>query len=176
MLLCAYGHKVAPRLVYEAGKQQAQEVIMEIVVGELSLQDKAQWQALYRGYAEFYQVPMNQKILDTVWSWIFDKNNAFYALVAKDDAGQCLGLMHYRAMPSPLRGKMVGFLDDLFIKPTYRGQGIVEALYEGLNDSAAQKGWPFVRWITAENNYRGRGVYDKLSDKTHWVTYQKLTV
>ncbi len=176
MLLCAYGHKVAPRLVYEAGKQQAQEVIMEIVVGELSLQDKAQWQALYRGYAEFYQVPMNQEILDTVWSWIFDKNNAFYALVAKDDAGQCLGLMHYRAMPSPLRGKMVGFLDDLFIKPTYRGQGIVEALYEGLNDSAAQKGWPFVRWITAENNYRGRGVYDKLSDKTHWVTYQKLTV
>tara|TARA_B100000780_G_scaffold190737_1_gene134277 strand:+ start:602 stop:1132 length:531 start_codon:yes stop_codon:yes gene_type:complete len=176
LLLCAYGHKVAPRLVYEAGKQQAQEVIMEIVVGELSLQDKAQWQALYRGYAEFYQVPMNQEILDTVWSWIFDKNNAFYALVAKDDAGQCLGLMHYRAMPSPLRGKMVGFLDDLFIKPTYRGQGIVEALYEGLNDSAAQKGWPFVRWITAENNYRGRGVYDKLSDKTHWVTYQKLTV
>ena len=176
MLLCAYGHKVAPRLVYEAGKQQAQEVIMEIVVGELSLQDKAQWQTLYLGYAEFYQVPMNQEILDTVWSWIFDKNNAFYALVAKDDAGQCLGLMHYRAMPSPLRGKVVGFLDDLFIKPTYRGQGIVEALYEGLNDSAAQKGWPFVRWITAENNYRGRGVYDKLSDKTHWVTYQKLTV
>ena len=149
---------------------------MEIVVGELSLQDKAQWQVLYHGYAEFYQLPMNQEILDTVWSWIFDKNNAFYALVAKDDAGQCLGLMHYRAMPSPLRGKIVGFLDDLFIKPTYRGQGIVEALYEGLNDSAAQKGWPFVRWITAENNYRGRGVYDKLSDKTHWVTYQKLTV
>ena len=149
---------------------------MKIVVGELSLQDKSQWQALYCGYAEFYQVPMNQEVLDTVWSWIFDKNNAFYALVAKDDAGQCLGLMHYRAMPSPLRGKIVGFLDDLFIKPECRGQGIVEALYQGLNDSAAQKGWPFVRWITAENNYRGRGVYDKLSDKTHWVTYQKLTV
>ena len=149
---------------------------MKIVVGELSLQDKSQWQALYCGYAEFYQVPMNQEVLDTVWSWIFDKNNAFYALVAKDDAGQCLGLMHYRAMPSPLRGKIVGFLDDLFIKPECRGQGIVEALYQGLNDSAAQKGWPFVRWIAAENNYRGRGVYDKLSDKTHWVTYQKLTV
>jgi ribosomal protein S18 acetylase RimI-like enzyme len=149
---------------------------MKIVVGELSLQDKSQWQALYRGYAEFYQVPMNQEVLDTVWSWIFDKNNAFYALVAKDGAGQCLGLMHYRAMPSPLRGKIVGFLDDLFIKPEFRGQGIVEALYQGLNESAVQKGWSFVRWITAENNYRGRGVYDKLSDKTHWVTYQKPTV
>ncbi len=80
--------------------------------------------------------------------------------------------MHYRAMPSPLRGKLVGFLDDLFIKPEFRGNGIVDALYEALNRSAVDKGWPFMRWITAENNYRGRGVYDKLSDKTQWVTYQ----
>ena len=149
---------------------------MKTVVSDLSVQDKQQWQALYRGYAQFYKVPMNQEVLDTVWSWIFDENNAFYALVAKDAAGQCVGLMHYRAMPSPLRGQIVGFLDDLFIKPECRGQGIVEALYESLNESAVQKGWPFVRWITAENNYRGRGVYDKLSDKTHWVTYQKATL
>ena len=149
---------------------------MKTVVSDLSVQDKQQWQALYRGYAQFYKVPMNQEVLDTVWSWIFDENNAFYALVAKDTAGQCVGLMHYRAMPSPLRGQIVGFLDDLFIKPECRGQGIVEALYESLNESAVQKGWPFVRWITAENNYRGRGVYDKLSDKTHWVTYQKATL
>jgi hypothetical protein len=93
---------------------------MKIVVSELSLQDRVEWEVLYYGYAEFYKVPMNQEILDTVWSWIFDKNNAFYALVAKDDAGRYLGLMHYRAMPSPLRGKLVGFLDDLFIKPEFR--------------------------------------------------------
>lgn len=145
---------------------------MKIVVSELSLQDRVEWEALYYGYAEFYKVPMNQEILDNVWSWIFDKNNAFYALVAKDDTGRYLGLMHYRAMPSPLRGKRVGFLDDLFIKPEFRGNGIVDALYEALKRSALDKGWPFIRWITAENNYRGRGVYDKLSDKTQWVTYQ----
>ena len=145
---------------------------MKIVVSELSLQDRVEWEALYYGYAEFYKVPMNQEILDNVWSWIFDKNNAFYALVAKDDAGRHLGLMHYRSMPSPLRGKLVGFLDDLFIKPEFRGNGVVDALYEALKRSALDKGWPFIRWITAENNYRGRGVYDKLSDKTQWVTYQ----
>lgn len=145
---------------------------MKIVISELSLEDRKEWEALYNGYAVFYKVPMNQEILDTVWSWIFDKDNSFYALVAKDDSGTCLGLMHYRAMPSPLRGKLVGFLDDLFVKPESRGQGVVDALYKALNDSALDKGWPFVRWITAENNYRGRAVYDKLSDKTQWVTYQ----
>ena len=145
---------------------------MKIVVSELCLQDRPEWEALYYAYAEFYKVPMDQDILDTVWLWIFDQDNAFYALVAKDDTGCCLGLMHYRAMPSPLRGKLVGFLDDLFIKPEYRGKGVVDALYQALNNDAADKGWPFMRWITAENNYRGRSVYDKLSDKTQWVTYQ----
>ena len=145
---------------------------MKIVVSELCLQDRPEWEALYYAYAEFYKVPMDQDILDTVWLWIFDQDNAFYALVAKDDTGCCLGLMHFRAMPSPLRGKLVGFLDDLFIKPECRGKGVVDALYQALNNDAADKGWPFIRWITAENNYRGRSVYDKLSDKTQWVTYQ----
>ena len=147
---------------------------MKIIISELSLQDRGEWEALYNGYAVFYKVPMNQEILDTVWSWIFDDDQSFYALVAKDESGNCLGLMHYREMPSPLRGKLVGFLDDLFIKPECRGQGIVDALYKALNDSALEKGWPFVRWITAENNYRGRAVYDKVSDKTQWVTYQMV--
>jgi ribosomal protein S18 acetylase RimI-like enzyme len=145
---------------------------MTIIVSELSLSDRKEWESLYFGYAEYYQVPMDQSILDTVWSWIFDENNPFYALIAKSDSGESLGLMHYRAMPSPLRGKLVGFLDDLYVKPQGRGTGVVDALYKALNDSASDKGWPFVRWITADDNYRGRNVYDKLSDKTKWVTYQ----
>jgi len=145
---------------------------MNMVVSELSLADRAGWQSLYQQYAEFYQVPMNQEILDTVWSWIFDEEHQFYALIAKDDAGNYLGLMHFRAMPSPLRGKLVGFLDDLYVTPTARGAGVVDALYQALNAAAAKNAWPFVRWITADNNYRGRNVYDKLADKTQWLTYQ----
>jgi ribosomal protein S18 acetylase RimI-like enzyme len=145
---------------------------MNILVSELSLNDRKDWESLYYGYAEFYQVPMDQNIIDKVWSWIFDLENPFYALIAKDDTGHCIGLMHYRAMPSPLRGKVVGFLDDLYVQPQSRGSGVVNALYQALNKAAADKGWPFVRWITADNNYRGRSVYDKLSKKTAWVTYQ----
>ena len=27
-------------------------------------------------------------------------------------------------------------------------------------------------WITADNNYRGRAVYDKLATRTDWLTYE----
>ena len=145
---------------------------MKVRVSPASIDDRSDWEALYHGYAEFYQVPMNAEILDTVWNWIHDDDNAFFGLIARDENGKALGLMHCRQMPSPLRGALVGFLDDLFVTPDARGQGVVEALYEALNALGQEQGWPFIRWITAENNYRGRVVYDKLSDKTHWVTYQ----
>ena len=134
--------------------------------------DREQWQQLYYGYAEFYKVPMNHEILDSVWSWIHDPEQAFYCLIAKNAEGKAVGLMHFRAMPSPLRGAKIGFLDDLFVTPSARGQGIVEQLFEQLNSEAQSQGWPMVRWITADNNYRGRTVYDKLAEKTQWNTYQ----
>ena len=134
--------------------------------------DRNGWEKLYYGYAEFYQVPMNTQILDTVWAWIHDDTNPFFGLIAVDEQGQALGMMHCRQMPSPLRGAQVGFLDDLFVSPAARGQGVVEMLYAALNELGREQGWPFIRWITAEDNARARAVYDKLSDKTHWVTYQ----
>ncbi|EAW29766.1 Acetyltransferase [marine gamma proteobacterium HTCC2143] len=148
---------------------------MAIEVSNLSVSDREEWEGLYRGYADFYQVPMTKKILDQVWSWIFDSEQPFYALIAKDANGVALGIMHYRQMASPLRGAMVGFLDDLYVLPGCRGTGIVDALFDALKVSAKQHGWPFVRWITADNNYRGRGVYDKLAERTPWITYQMPT-
>ena len=32
-----------------------------------------------------------------------------------------------------------------------------------------------VRWITADDNYRGRNVYDRLATRTMWVTYDLKT-
>ena len=37
--------------------------------------DRQNWEKLYIGYAEFYKVPMNNEILDTVWSWLFNKKH-----------------------------------------------------------------------------------------------------
>ena len=145
---------------------------MNITISNLQQEDHEQWKTLYHLYAEFYSMPMNEEILDNVWGWIFDSQQAFYCLVAKDDKGNAIGLMHYRAMQSPIRGRMVGFLDDLYVLAECRGHGVVDQLFSALKESAQEKGWPMVRWLTADDNYRGRGVYDKLAEKTPWLTYQ----
>ena len=148
---------------------------MTVTVGPPLWTDREQWETLYRGYAEFYRVPMTDDILDTVWGWVHDTDNPFFGLVARSADGELLGLMHCRAMPSPLRGVEVGFLDDLFVAEHARGQGVAEALFDALKLLGRAEGWPFVRWITAEDNDRARAVYDRLAEKTHWITYQMST-
>ena len=43
------------------------------MIREISIKDKESWRKLYKGYADFYGSPINDKILDLVWSWLMDK-------------------------------------------------------------------------------------------------------
>lgn len=141
-------------------------------VEKLELSDRKAWQALYQGYADFYRMPMNEDILNSIWSWIFDEKIEFYAIGVKDANDRLVGIMHYRQMPSPIRGKMVGFLDDLYVHPDARGSGAVQALFRELKSIANDRNWPFIRWITAADNHRARALYDKISSTIDFVTYQ----
>jgi GNAT superfamily N-acetyltransferase len=132
---------------------------------------KSGWRRLYDGYATFYKREMTDEIAETVWGWITDPTRELDGAIALVD-GEPHGLAHYRPMPSPLRGAYVGFLDDLFVTPELRGMGIADALFDHLKAAARERGWPIVRWITADDNYRARALYDRLSKKTSWNLYE----
>jgi hypothetical protein len=34
------------------------------------------------------------------------------------------------------------------------------------------RGWTMIRWRTADNNYRARGVYDRVATRSMWLTYE----
>ena len=46
----------------------------------LEQKDKENWAKLYNGYADFYKVSMNSRILDTIWSWIHDETHDVNAI------------------------------------------------------------------------------------------------
>ena len=73
-------------------------------------------------------------------------------------------------MPGSLLWQMIGFLDDLFVMPNYLSGGAAAALITALQAKA--QGWGVVRWITRYHNYRARGLYHKLVEKTDWVLHE----
>jgi GNAT superfamily N-acetyltransferase len=130
------------------------------------------WETLYRAYAAFYRVPMTEAILDRLWSWLLDPAHPEEGLVAIDHAGTLVGLAHYRAYAAPLEGCEAGFLDDLYVNPAARGQGVGRRLIEAVGEIARARGWPHLSWMTAADNAQARRVYDGIATATRWVTYE----
>jgi len=141
------------------------------MIREIQLKDKEQWKKLYKGYANFYKVEMNDKILQTVWNWLNDKNHELIGIGYEID-DKIVGLAHYRKLLSPLKGKYIGYLDDIFVDPEYRGQKIGRKLLEKIKEISKSNNWNLVRWQTDEDNFTAKRLYDKVAKKTKKNVYE----
>jgi GNAT superfamily N-acetyltransferase len=144
---------------------------MGVSVRPLRDEDRPDWERLYESYAAFYKVTQTPEMRQTVWSWIMNPSKEVEGIAATDDDGTLVGIAHFRPFARPLSATLGGFLDDLFVDPRSRGLGVADALLSRLKEEGLRRGWSVIRWITAEDNYRARAVYDRLADRTKWVTY-----
>jgi len=140
---------------------------------------RAAWEDLYQGYAKFYQVQQTSEMRDRVWGWIHDQTHQVECFLAVVDqprgAGErVVGLAHFREFARPLTATSGGYLDDLFVDPGSRGTGAAETLLAAVGEEARRRDWSVIRWMTAEDNHRARGFYDKVAQRTTWVTYDLL--
>jgi GNAT superfamily N-acetyltransferase len=135
-------------------------------------QDKPAWEALFLGYRRFYEMPDDPEIIERVWGWINNPNHQTECLLARDAGGDPIGLAHFRSLARPLSGTEAGFLDDLFVAEASRGSGAADALVNAIAEIGRTRNWSWLRWFTAEDNYRGRGFYDRVAHVTPWKTYQ----
>ena len=132
------------------------------------------WIELYHKYAEYYQVDVPKDNFDLTWKWLTTENYPFWGILADVDS-KTVGFAHFRSLPSPLDSCEAGFLDDLFVLQEYRGKKIGYSLIEKVHQIGKSKNWPYINWITKDDNYTARTLYDKISTKTDWNFYE-LTV
>ena len=141
------------------------------MIREIQLKDKEHWEKLYKGYANFYKVEMNNQILQTVLNWLNDKNHELKG-IGYEMNGKIVGLAHYRKLLSPLKGKYIGYLDDIFVEPEYRSQKIGKKLLNKIKEISKVNDWNLVRWQTDEDNFTAKKLYDKVATKTKKNVYE----
>ena len=141
------------------------------MIRNIQIKDKDEWRELYQGYANFYKVKISKITLDTVWNWLLDQNHELSGLVYEIN-NKLVAIAHYRRMPSPLRGKDIGFLDDLYVHPDFRGRKIGEEIINKLNHISQEKGWGLIRWITRNDNHNAKSLYDRVAKKSTWDVYE----
>jgi len=110
-----------------------------ISVRPISNTDYEAWCTLYLAYAEFYQVTQTKEMRDQVWSWLHETNHEVNGLIALDNEGNAVGLAHYRPFSRPLSASTGGFIDDLFVTPSARGNEIGKRLIEAVAQIGREK-------------------------------------
>ena len=141
------------------------------MIRELLKKDRIYWDKLYQQYAEFYKVLINEEILDTLWTWIHDKNHVVNGICFELE-DKIVGIAHYRTMPRPIKGQYIGFLDDLFVEPEFRGQKIAQKLVSHLKSLSKVNNWNGIRWITHSSNENAKKLYDKIANNTGFELYE----
>jgi GNAT superfamily N-acetyltransferase len=141
------------------------------MIRNLEPKDKVNWAKLYNGYADFYKMPMNTGILESLWEWIHDENHIVKGVCYELD-GKIVGIAHYRTMPRPIKGKYIGFLDDLFVEPDFRGQKIAQKLINHLKSLSKSNNWDGIRWITHSSNKNAKKLYNKIANNTGFELYE----
>jgi len=115
---------------------------------------------LIKGIAEYEklldQVEANPKLLEQE---LFDENNAKVLLAYYDN--QPVGFALYFYNFSTFKGKKGLYLEDLFIKPEFRGKGIGNDLFNQLISIAKRTGCGRMEWVCLNWNLPAIEFYKK---------------
>ena len=145
--------------------------LFKFMIRKLEQKDKENWAKLYNGYADFYKVRMNSRILDTLWGWIHDDSHIVNGICFELE-GKIVGIAHYRTMTRPIKSEYIGFLDDLYVEPDFRGQKIAQKLINHLKSLSKNNNWSAIRWITHSSNKNAKKLYDKIANNTGFELYE----
>jgi ribosomal protein S18 acetylase RimI-like enzyme len=145
---------------------------MSITTRPLAEGDFFAWLGLYEGYASFYETTLTDEKAVLIWSWLIDPKHEENGLLALDDDGTLVGLVHYREFPRPLEGDHGLYIDDLFVTDAARDHGAGTALIEAVRTIAEERKYGVVQWITADDNDTAKKLYDEVGTRTPWVTYE----
>ncbi|MEE8330646.1 MAG: GNAT family N-acetyltransferase [Acidimicrobiia bacterium] len=124
--------------------------------------DFAGWKALWASYLVFYETDLYSEHTTELWQRILDPHQTTSCRLAEKD-GQLIGLVHFFPHPDTWDRRLTCYLQDLYVKEGFRGEGVGEALIGAVVDRAREEGWSGVYWLTADDNHQARGLYDKLT-------------
>ncbi len=123
-------------------------------------------------YQAFYQVALIDDARNHAFFGQFGRDHPHGCLFLYREDGQAIGFATvYFCYSSTLVGK-VGVMNDLYVRPQQRGQGIGKALIQYAWQYAQTQGAQRLQWVTAQSNQTAQRLYDGLpTKKSEWFFY-----
>jgi GNAT superfamily N-acetyltransferase len=121
-----------------------------------------------------YEKMLDEVVADetTLEAWIFDKQKAevFFALENGKEVGFALFFHNF----STFLGRSGIYLEDLYVKPEYRGKGYGKAILKKLASIAVERGCGRLEWVCLDWNKPSIDFYMSIGAKpmSDWTIYR----
>ena len=142
-----------------------------VLVRPVQPDDKQSWLALWRAYCVELDGAVSDEATDGLWNRILAPNDPIRCLVASVGGDKPSAFAHYVLHPHTFSLQDVCYLEDIFVAPAERGNGVGQALIESLIALGRQHGWRRVYWHTHEDNRNARALYDRIVHRTDYIRY-----
>ncbi len=144
-----------------------------VVIRPLGAGDEAAWRPLWEAYLAFYDAVRAPEQFALTFRRLTEGGaSAMRGFVAVVD-GTLGGIAHAIFHPTCWEPRPTCYLQDLYTLPGLRGRGLGRALIGAVHAEAAREGSARVYWLTAENNYPGRTLYDRVAIRSPFIVYHK---
>jgi GNAT superfamily N-acetyltransferase len=124
--------------------------------------------------AEYEREPDAVEVTPEVLRAQLDADEPPFECILADWCGEPVGFALYFHTYSTWRGRRGLWLEDLFVRPAHRGQGIGRALLARLAAIAAERGCARMEWSVLDWNAPAIGFYMGLGARPMdaWTTYR----
>ena len=133
--------------------------------------DRTAWMILWQGFLDFYETALDPAITDHTWARLIDPACPMKMRLATGEAG-AMGFAIHQHHPSTWVMGDDCYLEDLFVDPSMRGQGIGRALIVDLQGLAKARGWNRLYWHTNHDNAAARRLYDSFGPADGHIRYR----
>ena len=120
-----------------------------MIIRDAIAADKAAWLALWQGFLDHHVHALDPAVTAHTWTRLLDPSCPMKMRLA-EAGGTVLGFAIHQHHPSTWVPGDDCYLEDLFVAPTARGQGLGRALIDDLVALARARGWHRLYWMTRQ--------------------------
>jgi GNAT superfamily N-acetyltransferase len=144
---------------------------MSLAIRDAGAADGAAFRRLWAGFLAHYDMALPEEVTALTWARILDPASPM-ALRLAEVGGHVAGFALYQHHPSSWVAGDDCYLEDLYVDPAFRGQGLGAALIGDLKAIARARGWKRLYWMTDLDNTTARRLYDRMAPCDNHVRYR----
>lgn len=143
---------------------------MSLNIRPIEQNDFTDWLPLWDGNNDGVR---NEEVTTECWSRLTDPEFPIHGFVVQKD-GKLAGLVHYVIHNTTGNIQPVCYMQDLYVDPAFRKQGLARKLVERVVREAKKENWARMYWLAEANNEAAQNLYKTIGVKIDFTIHVLL--